>query len=195
MIVSGARAKSVVRAPLGSAIASESFSLFETAIARETLRTVIATLGEVYRGTGLGRIGGVHECERMADGLGFNSGESVARMRFRVTAPHDELRLIVALSSNVIRALPEDGALGGQPAGKGSTARAVAKLPIDADVVLGSWELPISDLAELRAGDTIVLPEGDQGWIAARGVSIWLAQIQLNGKSIGVEIKGSARPR
>ena len=49
----------------------------------------------------------------------------------------------------------------------------VRRLPIEVEVVLGSWKAPIAELMRLRVGDRIVLPDGEDAWLAgARCVRI-----------------------
>jgi flagellar motor switch/type III secretory pathway protein FliN len=70
----------------------------------------------------------------------------------------------------------------------------VKQLPIEVDVVLGSWKVPLSELVQLRAGDKIVLPEGEDAWIAARGVRIRRANVVIE-NGVSVEIRGRERAR
>ena len=71
----------------------------------------------------------------------------------------------------------------------------VRRLPIDVEVVLGSWKVPIGELLRLRAGDKIVLPDGEDAWLTARGVRIRRADVEVSATGASVEIRRSARMR
>ena len=66
---------------------------------------------------------------------------------------------------------------------------------MNVDVVLGSWKTTIRELKRLRPGDHIVLPDGEDGWLAADNVRLRLARIQFAERKTSVEIKRSARLR
>jgi hypothetical protein len=63
-----------------------------------------------------------------------------------------------------------------------STAKRAAALPVGIDLVLGSWNAPLEDLARLRPGDLIVLPEGDDAWLASGTVELRRVRVTVSGR-------------
>ena len=82
-----------------------------------------------------------------------------------------------------------------EPNGRNAVADVVRRLPINVEVVLGSWKAPLRELMQLRAGDRIVLPDGEDAWLAARGVRLRRASVELDGIGANVEIRQSATLR
>ena len=59
----------------------------------------------------------------------------------------DEMHVLIGLSASVVNALSQPG-IGGAEASndRGAIIDAVAQLPIDVDIVLGSWKVPRSEV-------------------------------------------------
>lgn len=199
LMMTGALARFLVRNRLGlkSATdddANEPFTRIETAIARETTRAMLARLGEAYAKAGLGSIGNIRECDDLADSFLFAPDESLALLRFRMNAVGEELRLLIALSGSVVSAMSEHHpAAIAEGNGRNAIAGVVRQLPIEVDVVLGSWKVPLRELLQLRAGDKIVLPDGEDAWLEARGVRIRRASVEVRGNRASLEIRRSER--
>jgi flagellar motor switch protein FliM len=169
------------------------FTRIETAIARETIRTMLARLDEEYRSAGLGNLVGIRECESLADGLGYAPEENLALLRFHLT-DQPELHLAVGFASSIIAALSHDGTVHIEThGGREAIANVVARLPIEVDVVLGSWRVPIRELQQLRPGDRVVLPDGQEAWFAARGIRIGRAKVEVTGNRAHLEVVRSVR--
>ncbi len=150
----------------------------------------------VRGGANLGSIANVRECDDLADSFFFAPEDALATLRFRLRADAEEMRLLVALSASVVTALAEHHPVtiaGGN--GRNAIANVARHLPIDVDVVLGSWKVPLDELMQLRAGDQIVLPDGEDAWLAARGVRIRRASVEISASGASVEIRRSARLR
>ena len=198
LMLSGALMKFLVSRRLGlsSAAADTAFTRIEAAIARETMRSMLARLGETYGSAGLGSIGNVRECDDLADSFIFTPEESLALLKFRVCAAGEELHLLIALSGSVVAALTEHHpATIAEGNGRNAIVNVVRRLPIEVDVVLGRWKVPIGELMQLRAGDKIVLPDGEDAWLAARGVRIRRASVEVSASGASIDIRGSARLR
>jgi len=50
--------------------------------------------------------------------------------------------------------------------------RAAAIVPLDAAIILGGWSVTLEELARLRPGDEIVLPDGDDAWLTSGGIHL-----------------------
>ena len=64
----------------------------------------------------------------------------------------------------------------------------VRRLPLEVEVVLGSWKAPIAELMRFRVGDRIVLPDGEDAWLAARGVRIRRAAVEIATSGATIDI-------
>lgn len=185
LMVSGALATFLVSTRLGLRSSAEDhaaqpFTRIEAAIARETTRGLLSRLGDAYAAANLGSIDNPRECEHLADNFQFAPDEYLALLKFRMSAPREAMHLLVGLSGNIVRAISGHHP-GAAPKGNGHNeiVNAVRQLPIDVDVVLGSWKVPLGELTQLRPGDKIVLPDGEDAWLAARAVRIRRARIAI----------------
>jgi flagellar motor switch protein FliM len=199
LLVSGIVARALVDARLGikpgpEETAKPTFTRIEMGVVREAIRALLARLGETYLAMGLGRIGGVRDCERLGDTLMFAPEDYLAVLRFRIGAAADGLRVTVALSSNAINAVHESprAAMVQQAS---NLEHLAGRLPMKVDVVLGAWKTSIRELRQLRPGDQIVLPDGEDGWLAANNVRLRTGRIDFSGRTISVQIKPSTRLR
>jgi flagellar motor switch protein FliM len=201
LMMTGALAKFLVSSRLGlkSATddqANQAFTRIEAAIARETTRTMLVRLGDAYATAGLGSIGNIRECDDLADSFLFTPDEYLALLKFRISAPGEELRLLIGLSGNAVGAMSEDHpATVAKSNRRNAIVNVVRQLPIEVDVVLGSWKVPLCELLQLRAGEKIVLPDGEDAWLAARGVRIRRASVEISGNCASIEIRKSVRMR
>jgi flagellar motor switch protein FliM len=201
LMMSGPLAKFLVRHRLGMNAATDAgaaapFTRIEAAIARETSRSIIARLSEAYVTARLGTITNIRECDDLADSFIFAPEESLALLNFRISIAGQELRLLVALSGSVVAALAAHQPVPVAEAnGRNAIINVVRRLPIDVDVVLGSWKAPIAELQRLRPGDRIMLPDGEDAWLAARGVRVRRAGVEISASGAIVEIRGSTRLR
>ena len=200
LLLSRAVARVLVDARLGikpsaNQQSKPTFSRIETGVMREAIRAMLARLSETYDGTGLGRVGAVRDCERLDDSLMFAPEDYLAVLRFRIGAASDGLRVTVALSSNAINAVHENPHLASASRDARELERIAGQLPVKVDVVLGAWKTSIRELERLRPGDQIVLPDGEDGWLAVDDVRLRAGRIQFSGRNTSIEIKRSARLR
>lgn len=199
LLLSGVVARTMVDTRLGINPSANqekkpSFTRIEMGVVHEAIRTMLARLSETYLELGLGQIGGVRDCERLSDTLMFAPEDYLAVLRFRIGAASDELRVTVALSSNAINAVRENQHLAARRQA-GALERIAGQLPVRVDVVLGAWKTSIRELERLRPGDQIVLPDGEDGWLAAGNVRFRMGRIQFAESKTSVEIKRSTRLR
>ena len=202
LMMTGAFARWMVAHRLGLKSASQKsaskeklevpFTRIEAAVAREITRSMLARLGEAYRAANLGNLGSVRPCDNTADSFGFAPEEPLALLSFHLDAS-DDRRVLIGLSSSILNSLTEP--LPETPAdcnGRDAVASAVRRLPIDVDVVLGSWKVPLHELLELRAGDRIVLPDGEDASLSASGVRVRRARVELRGPGARIAIGRAA---
>jgi flagellar motor switch protein FliM len=199
LLLSGVVARSLVDSRLGIKPSANQepkpfFTRIEMGVVREAIRVMLARLSETYLEVGLGRISGVRDCERLGDTLMFAPEDYLAVLHFRIGAASDGLRVTVALSSSAINAVHENQhiATSRQPS---DLERIAGQLPVGVDVVLGAWKTSIRELERLRPGDQIVLPDGEDGWLAAHDVRLRMGRIQFAERKASVEIKRSVRLR
>jgi len=199
LLMSGIVARALVDARLGikpseTPDAKPSFTRIEMGVVREAIRVMLARLSETYVEVGLGRLSGIRDCERLGDTLMFAPEDYLAVLRFRIGAAADALRVTVALSSSAINAVHENQHLARRQRAS-DLERIAGQLPVTVDVVLGAWKSSIREINRLRPGDQIVLPDGDDGWLAADNVRLRLGAIRYDGGKVNFEIKRSARLR
>ncbi len=194
MMMTGAFTRFLVSGRLGMGTAIENsagarFTRIEAAIARETTRSMLAGLGEAYAAASLGTIANIRECDDLADSFLFEPEEAIALLRFRISGTGDDLSLLIALSGGIVATLAEHQA--SEPANGNSRAaiiEVVRRLPIEVEVVLGSWKASIAELMRLQVGDRIVLPDGGDAWLAARGIRIRKARSEITADAAIVDI-------
>ncbi len=171
-----------------------SFTRIEMGVVREAIRVMLARLSETYVEVGLGQIGGVRDCERLGDTLMFAPEDYLAVLRYRIGPAADGLRVTVALSSNALNAVHESQHLVASPRAA-DLERIAGQLPVTVDVVLGSWKTSIRELERLRPGDQLVLPDGEDGWLASGKVRLRMGSVRFAEGKSSVAIKRSARLR
>ncbi len=199
LMVSGVVARTLADTRLGikpspTQAPKPNFTRIETGVVREAIRTMLARLSETYLEVGLGAIGGVRECDRLGDTLMFAPEDYLVVLRFRIGAASDGLRITVALSSNAINAVRESQHVTVVKQAS-DLERIAGQLPLKVEVVLGAWKTSIRELRQLRVGDQIVLPDGEDGWLAAGDVRLRNGKIAFAGGKTTIEIKPSVRSR
>ncbi|HLX36146.1 MAG TPA: hypothetical protein VKR29_00040 [Candidatus Binataceae bacterium] len=199
MLMSGVVARSLVDARLGikpseTPDANPCFTRIEMGVVREAIRAMLARLSETYAEVGLGRLSGIRDCERLGDTLMFAPEDYLAVLRFRIGNAADAQRVTVALSSSAVNAVHETQHLARKPRAN-DLERIAGQLPVSVDIVLGAWKTSIREINRLRPGDQIVLPDGEDGWLATDTVRLRLGSIRFAGRKVSFEIKRSARLR
>jgi flagellar motor switch protein FliM len=201
LMMSGALARSIVSGRLGlksvsNRDAKEPFTRIETSIARETIRAMLTRLSGAYASAGIGNISNIRECDDFAASFPFAPEEHLALLKFHLGAVGEELPLLIGLSDHVVSAVYER-----HPAAvvnsdsRDAIVDVVKHLPIEIEVVLGSWKVPIAELLQLRAGDRVVLPDGENAWLESRGIRIRRASIEVSDNRASIVVRGSARIR
>jgi flagellar motor switch protein FliM len=201
LMMSGGLAKFMVSGRLGLKAApagktAAPFTRIEASVARETMRGLLARLGEAYLAANLGKVHNIRYCDSGADTFLFAPEESLALLTFRIGGAGADSRMMLGLSSSILSSMTDHHpAAIAQCDGRESVAGAVRRLPIEIDVVLGSWTVPLRELLQLRVGEQIVLPDGEDAWLSARGVRLRSASIEISGNQASVKIQGRTASR
>jgi len=155
----------------------KAFTRIETAIIREAMRLLLTSLGATYARAGVGA-GVLRYSERSKDPLALASHDYVLALRFRLELPPRSLTLTIAVTRNIINAV---GDLTVSKLGQGSqsTGRVLSRLPVEIDVMLGEWYLPLTELSTLKPGDTIVLPDGEDAWLSTNGITLMKVRVSF----------------
>ncbi|HXW84653.1 MAG TPA: FliM/FliN family flagellar motor switch protein [Candidatus Binataceae bacterium] len=189
-----ALAQLLLDAPLpgqASAPAAQSrpFSKIEQSVLRRVLERLQRQLGVAYQEAGIGALVSAKE-QPQADGRGlFGPDDSVMVATYKVSDRTSRAGITIVAGSGIVAAVPHPAEKVERRRGSIDVANAVALLPIDLDVVLGTWVVSLQDLGALKIGDSIVLPDGDDAWLEARGVRLMDAQAKVGGRRITVEVK------
>lgn len=195
LMMTGELAKFLVSRRLGLKSASDDdanqpFTRIEASIASETSRAMLTRLGDTYATAGLGSIGNIRECDDLADSFVFAPEEFLALLKFRMSARGRERRLLIGLGGNILTVMSErHPATVAKSSSRSAIVNVVRQLPIEVDVVLGSWKVPISELLQIRAGDKIILPDGEDAWLKVGGVRIRRASVEVSATGAGVQIR------
>jgi flagellar motor switch protein FliM len=170
------------------------FSRIEGAILREAIHLILDRLSSAYALVGLGRLVVTRQSERLADTLVFSPQDYLVILRYRVGAAPNSVAITLAISSNMINGVRDMA--GGDRSGGGSKRlrAAAAELPMQVDVVLGSWAVPPQELAVMKAGDKIILPDGEDAWLEGRGVRLRKVRARFDGPESLIEVKSERYP-
>jgi hypothetical protein len=152
-------------------------------IVRELQTALVETLGEIYRARGLGAPASLHHGERLSDNLLLSPDDRMVLFRFGPGRGARGRAITVGAKVEIVDTIEESSRYGRAPA-SASTAKRAAALPVGVDLVLGSWNAPLEDLATLRPGDLIVLPEGDDAWLASGTVELRRVRVTVSGRKM-----------
>jgi flagellar motor switch protein FliM len=161
----------------------------ETAIIREAMRQLLSSLGATYARAGVGA-GLSRYSERNKDPLALASHDYVLALRFRLDSPPRSLKLTIAVTRNIINAVG-DLAVSNLGQGPQSNAPVLGRLPVEIDVILGEWHLPLVELGTLKPGDTIVLPDGKDAWLSTNGVTLMKVGVSFVQRRIILALKSN----
>lgn len=170
------------------------FSRIESAILRDAINLMLVRLGAAYAAAGLGQLVVTRQSERLKDTLVFSPQDYLAIFRFRIGAAPHPAAVTIALSSNVINAVRDTA--GGDHASADSKRlrEAASELPMEVDVVLGGWLASPNELAALRVGERLILPDGEDAWLQAGGIRLRKVRARFDGPESIVDIKEERHP-
>ena len=165
----------------------------ESVMAGRAITNLTRHLGEVYAGAGLGRMRSAMAGARMGDAGQFNPDDFMVVFRYQLGDPERGMHLTIATGTGLLAAMREDqSATKKAPESTEHKQMAVA-VPVMAAIVIGVWTVSLAELAQVRVGDEIVLPDGDDAWIASGGVRLQAARVELIEGRWHAWPKGAAR--
>lgn len=165
---------------------ARSLTRLESALAKEAITHLLRTLGRVYEAAGLGRLKSTRLGERLKNTLLFAPDVCLVTFRFRIDR-EPGLELFVAAAIDLVNPL-RDLVVTTQR-NSAAVERVVATLPLEVEVELGTWDVGIAELAKLRPGDTIVLPDGQDAWLRAGGVGVKRVNVQISEGRLVIEAR------
>jgi len=158
------------------------FTRLESVVARDLEKDFVARLGEVYRSSAIGGIGAVAPGATIADNFLFSPSEQLIAFRF-VTADSSQTAISILAGAAIADGidasaddLPEAIRLHADENETPARCRA-GTLPVNIDLVMGGWDASIRELAALRVGDLVVLPDGEDAWV--QGGPIRLKRVRM----------------
>lgn len=164
------------------------FTRLEAAIIREALNLMVDRLGAAYLAAEVGKIVATRHCDQLKDTMLFSPEDYLVVLRFRLGGGSSALRATVATGAGIVN-LVRNFAVG-DDAGRRSprVARVLGSLPVEVDLVLGSWIVTLDELSALKPGDSILLPGGDDAWLEASGVELRRVQASLKGRRVEIVV-------
>ena len=166
----------------------------ERSIAANALKTLTNHLSVFYAGVGLYGLQCSSTGEPMAGLLRFNPDDYLALLRLRLGAMEPAMQLTIAAGMAFLTAFhPDDTTEARVSAAVPEVVRATAGAPLDAAIVLGSWNVSLGELMELRIGDEIVLPEGDNAWLVCSGIRLLNVRLEFTPKRLRATARGTLR--
>jgi len=174
--------------------ARRGFSRIEGAIVRDAINLMLTRLGAAYASAGLGHLVATRQSERLKDTLAFSLQDYLVVLHFRVGALPNPTTVTIAISSNIINAV-RDMAGTDRLAGESPRLRAAAsELPMRVDVVLGNWATDAEDLAAIKIGQKIILPDGADAWLEAGGVRLAKIRARFDDPETTIDIRPERNP-
>ena len=190
-------ARDLVDTRLGApaSAAPVSFSPLEIGLLHQLLNQLAERLAEVYGREGIGKLKVTRVGEQIDDLRLFAPDDCLIVFRFRVGEKGSALRLSIATSLDMIELVKKlAGASRPAPASQ-AVARIVREIPVRTRVILGSWRLPLREIAMLKRGDSIVLPDGADAWLEAEGTRLGRVKIGIDRRQLTVEApRGRSSP-
>jgi len=176
----------------GQASRSTPFTRLEMALLQEQMRVLLERLGAAYDAAGIGHLAVARSGQRLKHMLRFTPDSHLAVFRFRIGDAPSPYTITIAAHPDLINLVPEPAALAyGDAAGSPRIAAAAAEVPVEVDVVLGTWSVPLEDLTRLKPGESFILPGGEDAWLEAGAVKLKRVQVKLGTRGGVIETLGS----
>lgn len=184
-------ARDLVDTRLGAPAPAEggSFSPLESGLLHQVLNQLAERLAEVYGREGIGKLKVTRVGEQIDDLRLFAPDDCLIAFRFRVGEKGSALRLSIATSLEMIELVKKLAGASRPAPGSQAVARIVREIPVRTRVILGSWRVPIREIAVLKRGDSIVLPDGADAWLEADGVRLGRVKIGIDRRQLTVEAR------
>ncbi len=145
------------------------FTALETAIAREVATALLGQLNHAYGDTGLGELKVTRHANALRDLGAFDPEDYLVIFRYAASGANIAGRILVALGTTVVNAVVDSSSASKTVTHSAQLRSQIAMLPVDTEVLLGTWTVPLQELLELRPGDTFPLPGADEGVLITGG--------------------------
>jgi hypothetical protein len=159
----------------------------ENALLQRAIGLLLDKLGTVYSGVGVGALKQMGGGARLESSLGLAPDDYIMVFRYQVGDESSPFKLTVATGTQLANLLPDDPH-GGSPVDE-AVSLAVSETLLNVKLVLGSWSATIEELAALRKGDEIVLPDGADARLTAGPVVVKRVRVKLCEGRIVIEPK------
>lgn len=157
----------------------------ERSLAGTTLKALIEHLAAFYAGIGLHGLRCTSTGEPLVSATRLDPADCLVTFSMRLGATEPAMRLTIAVGVELLTAFQADAAVATRVAAVvPEVALATAAAPLDAAIVLGSWNLTLAELTELRIGDAIVLPDGNDAWLTCSGVRLQNVRLDFTHKRV-----------
>jgi flagellar motor switch protein FliM len=166
-----------------------SMTPLESALGRDASTSLLAHLSQSYAANGLGELKVNARGDQLQDLGIFDSEDYVIVFRYAVSGVNIDGYIVVALSTtvaNAVAALTAPIKVSPQHTRLRSQA---AMLPVAAEILLGSWTVPIQELIELRPGDTFPLPGADEGALTTGGGRLLSLKIDFEPRMVKLWVR------
>jgi len=201
LAIDGALLRALVDARIGVVSVSDShdgqlrpFTRLESVIVRELQAALMESLGEIYRARRFGAPASTHHGERLSDNLLLSPDDRIVLFRFGFGPGAPGHVITVGAKVESVDTI-EEPSPDRRARASATVTKHAAALPVGIDLVLGSWDVALADLAALKPGDLIVLPEGEDAWLASGTVELRRVRVTLSGRRMVIApMEGSGDP-
>jgi Type III flagellar switch regulator (C-ring) FliN C-term len=163
----------------------------ETMVARGAIEGLVTQLIECYGRAGIPNLKSTGRDEGLKSTPLFGSQDYLAVCRYGLGDPEKELSVTVALNIDLVDAIRVNPTITRAPVASPRVGRFAEAVPVEATIVLGSWRVPVGELAGLKLGDEIVLPAGDDAWLEVAGIPIRAVRVEVDGVTLRGYLRGT----
>jgi len=160
----------------------ERLTPLETAVARRALEELVSQLGKLYAAAQIGSLKSVGRGMALAETPLLGQADYLAVFHYSIGAAASGLNLTVIANLELIDAMRAEPAAIPAWSSSARVARLAAAIPVRAAIVLGGWRVSLGELAALRPGDQIVLPDGADAWLEAARIRLRPIRVEVAGQ-------------
>jgi hypothetical protein len=175
--------------PQGASTDLARLTRLETMVARQAMERLVNQLTECYGRAGIAHLKSTSRGEGLKGTPLFGSQDYLAVFRYAIGDPEQKLNMTVAVNIDLVDAIRGHRPVIRAPVGSARIERFAAAVPVRAIIVLGSWSVPLVELAVLKAGDEIIMPEGDDASLEVAGIPIRAMRIEVAGPTIRAHVR------
>jgi hypothetical protein len=176
----------------GEAGSTTRLTRLETAMARRAIDSLVSQLGDCYARAGISPLKGTGRGEELKDTPLFGQQDYLAIFRYGIGAAELGLSLTVAVNVELAGACRAEPVAMRAARGSARVGRLAAAVPVEAQIVLGSWTVPLAELAALAPGDEVVLPAGDDARLEVAGIEVRALRVEVTGATLRAHLRGPA---